>query len=199
MFSLDAHDSYGTRLTLRRYPDIMRRAIPIIIAVLVIAALVWWAAPDELPDLSAPSVVEPVETTVAIDMPADAQPATIDYVHDGDTLFLTDGTKVRLLAVDTPEVGDNLECLGNESRDYLRALLPEGSTVYMLADAQPTDQYGRSLLFIWTATGTLVNLDLVEQGYAEAVFIGGNRLYEAEVEAAEDAAQDAGRGIWGNC
>ena len=177
----------------------MRRALPVILAILAIAALVWWAAPDELPDLTAPSVAEPVETTTTIDMPADAQPATIDYVHDGDTLFLTDGTKVRLLAVDTPEVGDNLECLGNEATSYLRTLLPEGSTVYTLADAEPTDQYGRSLLFIWTATGTLVNLDLVEQGYAEAVFIGGNRLYEAQVEAAEDAAQGAGLGIWGAC
>ena len=132
-------------------------------------------------------------------IPANAVEATVDYVHDGDTLFLTDGTKVRLLAVDTPEVGDNLECMGNESRDYLRQLLPEGSTVYTLADAEPTDQYGRALLFIWTSTGTLVNLDLVEQGYAEAVFIGGNRLYEEQVEAAEGAAQDAGRGIWGSC
>jgi len=186
----------------------MRRALPVILAILAIAALVWWVAPNELPDLSAPSVVEPVETAISgsagtqpveTTMPADAIPATIDYVHDGDTLFLTDGTKVRLLAVDTPEIGDNLECLGNEATAYLRTLLPGGSTVYTLADAEPTDQYGRSLLFIWTATGTLVNLDLVEQGYAEAVFIGGNRLYEDQVEAAEDAAQDAGRGIWGAC
>ena len=185
----------------------VRRVLPIIIAILVIAALVWWVAPDELPDLWASSGSEPVATTPPVAEPAsasagiptDATPATIDYVHDGDTLFLTDGTKVRLLAVDTPEVGENAECMGSEARSYLRELLPEGSTVYTLADAEPTDQYGRSLLFIWTATGTLVNLDLVEQGYAEAVFIGGNRLYEDQVEAAEDAAQDAGRGIWGDC
>jgi endonuclease YncB( thermonuclease family) len=168
----------------------MRRALVVIIVILGLAMLIWWVAPptDTL-------VPQAVPTTI----PADAVAATIDYVHDGDTLFLTDGTKVRLLAVDTPEVGDNLECLGNEATDYLRTLLPEGSTVYTLADAEPTDQYGRSLLFIWTSTGTLVNLDLVEQGYAEAVFIGSNRLYEAEIEAAEDAAQGAGRGIWGGC
>jgi len=168
----------------------MRRAVPVIVAILLLAMLVWWVAPptDTL-------VTQAVPTTI----PTDAVAATIDYVHDGDTLFLTDGTKVRLLAVDTPEVGDNLECLGNEATEYLRTLVPEGSTVYTLADAEPTDQYGRSLLFIWTSTGTLVNIDLVEQGYAEAVFIGSNRLYEAEVEAAEDAAQGAGLGIWGGC
>ncbi len=164
--------------------------------VLAIAGLVAWAYFSE-----SPPRVEPAETSPAssIEIPATALEATVDYVHDGDTLFLTDGTKVRLLAVDTPEIGDNLECMGNEARDYLRGLLPEGSTIYTLADAEPTDQYGRSLLFIWTATGTLVNLQLVDQGYAEAVFIGANRLYEDQVEAAEDAAQDAGRGIWGDC
>jgi len=173
----------------------VRRAFPIIIAILVIAALVWWASSGSEPVATTPPVAEAASDGI----PTDATPATIDYVHDGDTLFLTDGTKVRLLAVDTPEVGENAECMGNEARFYLRELLPEGSTVYTLADAEPTDQYGRSLLFIWTATGTLVNLDLVEQGYAEAVFIGGNRLYEEQVEAAEGAAQDAGRGMWSVC
>lgn len=152
--------------------------------------------PAETPDqtqIEQPSVIEPVE------IPANTTEATIDYVHDGDTLFLTDGTKVRLLAVDTPEVGDNAECYGTEARDYLRDLLPEGSTIYTQVDVEATDQYGRSLLFIYTASGTLVNLQLVDQGFAEAVFIGANRLYEDEFEAAEAAAQQSGRGIWGNC
>ena len=148
-------------------------------------------------DAVQPPGLEPAPASIEI--PDSALEATVDYVHDGDTLFLTDGTKVRLLAVDTPEVGSSAECYGDEARSYLRGLLPEGSTIYTQVDAEPTDQYGRSLLFIWTSTGTLVNLDLVEQGYAEAVFIGGNRLYEAEIEAAEDAAQGAGRGIWGDC
>jgi micrococcal nuclease len=195
MFSLDAHDSYGTGVTLRRYPDIMRRALPIIIAVLVIAALAWWVSSDADPAPSPPPAADPVDSTI----PANATEATVEYVHDGDTLFLTDGTKVRLLAVDTPEIGSAAECYGDEATDYLRMLLPEGSTVYTLADAEPLDQYGRSLLFIWTSGGTLVNLDLVEQGYAEAVFIGSNRMFEDEVEAAEDAAQGAGLGMWGNC
>ena len=151
------------------------------------------------PALEPPPVIEPPSVIEPVEIPTTAVPATVDYIHDGDTLFLTDGTKVRLLAVDTPEVGDNAECYGDEATAYLRGLLPRGSTIYTQMDVEPTDRYGRSLLFIWTSTGELVNLSLVEQGYAEAVFIGANRLYEAQVEAAEDAAQDAGRGIWGAC
>ena len=136
-------------------------------------------------------------------IPDAATPATVNYVHDGDTLFLetpSDGNlKVRLLAIDTPEIGDNAECFGDDTRDYLRDQLPEGSTVYTLADTDETDQYGRALLFIWTSDGTFINLHLVVSGYAEAVFIGNNHLYEAEFEAAENAAHDSGAGRWGSC
>jgi endonuclease YncB( thermonuclease family) len=107
--------------------------------------------------------------------------------------------KVRLLAVDTPEVGDNLECYGNEAREYLRSLLPEGSTVYLVADVTSLDQYGRSLRFVYTADGVLTNYELVAGGWAEAVFIGRNRALEDEFEQAEDEAQRAGAGIWGGC
>jgi len=132
-----------------------------------------------------------------------AQPATVNYVHDGDTLFLDtpsdSNLKVRLLAVDTPEVGDDAECFGDEARAYLREQLPEGSSVFTLTDTNETDQYGRALLFVWTSGGTFINLNLVASGYAEAVFIGDNRLYQAEFEAAEDAAQEASLGRWGTC
>ena len=132
-----------------------------------------------------------------------AQPATVNYVHDGDTLFLdtpsNSNLKVRLLAVDTPEVGDNAECFGDEATSYLRSLLPEGSTVYTLSDTDETDQYGRALLFIWTQDGTFINFDLVASGYAEAVFIGNNRMFESEFEAAEDAALEESLGRWGAC
>ena len=139
--------------------------------------------------------------TVAL--PADATPAIVNYVHDGDTMFIKTGSdenlKVRLLGIDTPEVGDNLECYGDEATQALRDLAPENSTVWVLPDRESFDQYGRSLLYLWQADGTFINLALVEQGYAEAVFIGDNREYETEIEAAEDEAQAAERGIWGEC
>ena len=47
--------------------------------------------------------------------------------------------------------------------------------------------------------GALVNLGLIRDGYAEAVVLEPNVLWAAEVEAAEDAAQAASRGIWGAC
>lgn len=166
-------------------------AVKVLIAVAVIGLVVWFAlqlnrgsdAPAATPD----------------QVPAAATEATVEYVHDGDTLFLDDGSKVRLLGVDTPEVGDNAECYGDEATALLRQLLPEGSRVRVLADVEPFDQYGRSLLFIYTGDGVNVNLELIEAGAAEAVVLPPNVLFADELEAAEDRAQNAGAGMWGAC
>jgi micrococcal nuclease len=132
-------------------------------------------------------------------VPDAATDAVVEFVHDGDTLFLDDGRKVRLIGIDTPEVGDNAECFGDEATAALRALVPEGSSVRVLADQDPYDQYGRSLLFVFTADGTNVNLELVREGAAEVVYFAPNDLYQPELLAAETAARDAGLGLWGAC
>jgi len=132
-------------------------------------------------------------------IPASATPATVEYVHDGDTLFLADGRKVRLLGINTPEIGDNLECYGNEATALLRQLLPEGTHVWVVADVEPLDQYGRSLLFIYTDAAVNVNLALLSAGAAEVEMYSPNLLLQSEVAAAEDAARGAGLGLWGVC
>lgn len=132
-------------------------------------------------------------------IPAAATEAVVEYVHDGDTLFLEDGRKVRLLGVDTPEIGEHAECYGDAARDLLRELLPEGSRVHVLTDTRPLDQYGRSLLFVYTDDATLVNLELLERGAAEAVVLEPNLLFAAQLEAAEREARAAGLGLWGAC
>lgn len=179
----------------------MRRAVVLALVIVAIAALAY-LVPFVSNGGNGEPATSPVDATGGR-APTSAQPATVNYVHDGDTIFLDtaqdDNLKVRLLAIDTPEVGENAECLGDEARDWLRNALPEGSTVYTLADADETDQYGRALLFVWTADGSFVNLELVADGYAEAVFIGNNRLYQSAFETAEADARNASLGIWGNC
>ena len=132
-------------------------------------------------------------------MPADATEAVVEYVHDGDTLFLADGRKVRMLGMNTPEIGENLECYGDEATAALRSLLPEGTHVWVQHDLEPLDQYGRSLLFVYTDDGTNVNLELLRQGAAEVEMYSPNLLLQNEVHAAEDAARAAGVGLWAAC
>jgi micrococcal nuclease len=132
-------------------------------------------------------------------IPSTATEATVEYVHDGDTLFLTDGRKVRMLGINTPEIGSSLECYGDEATSLLRLLLPEGTHVWVLPDIELEDQYGRSLLFIYTDDTTNVNLEMLRQGAAEVEMYSPNLLMQADIEAAERAAMTAGAGMWGAC
>lgn len=142
--------------------------------------------------------------------PADAVAMTVEHVHDGDTLFLrtdqpnalvpsTDAVKVRLIGIDTPEVGDGAECYGDEATLALRALAPDGSTVWITADREPTDRFGRNLFYLWSDDGRFVNYELVEGGAAESLVIPPNDAYYPLLRAAEDAATAAGSGMWGAC
>lgn len=172
----------------------------VIVAALAVATYVVVDAGGGLPAPPNPAVAPVGDSSeTGAGVPPGVVDATVEYVHDGDTLFLSDGTKVRLLGIDTPEIGENRECYGDEATAELRRLLPEGTHVRALADVQPLDQYGRSLLFLYTDDDAQVNLQMIEAGFAEAVVLPPNVLLADELEAAEDRAQSAGLGIWGSC
>ena len=152
---------------------------------------------------------EPVDGGILV-RPGEAVAMIVDYVHDGDTLFLrtdqpnalvatTVAVKVRLLGIDTPEVGDRAECFGDEATEQLRTLLPDGSRTWITADQDPVDQYGRSLFYLWTEDGRFVNYELVAGGAAESLMIAPNDAHYPLLRAAEDAATTAGTGLWGAC
>ena len=149
---------------------------------------------------------EPVGAT----RPERAVAVTVDYIHDGDTLFIralepnellsaTEAVKVRLIGIDTPEIGDAGECFGAEATGMLRAMLPEGGTAWVTADRDATDRYGRILLYAWTGDGRFVNHELVAGGAANSILVGSNDAYYPLLRAAEDSAARAGVGMWGAC
>ncbi|NYJ19015.1 thermonuclease family protein [Glaciibacter psychrotolerans] len=156
------------------------------------------------------AAVGPGEVPQAPSRPEGAAPMIVDYVHDGDTLFLypeslaasetrADRLKVRLIGLDTPEVGDSAECFGAEATEHLRTLLPEGSRVWAAADAGPLDTYGRSLFYLWDDAGRFVNFDLVAGGSAVTLSIPPNETYVDVLAAAEESARASGAGLWGAC
>ncbi len=187
----------------------MTRRVIVFVLLLAIAAIVVWyfystqqagstaTVVGDGSGIPSESSAPPVDDGTVI--PSEATQATIEYVHDGDTVFLTDGRKVRLLGINTPEIGDNRECYGDEATADLRRMLPEGSPVWVLRDIEELDQYGRSLLFIYTDAGTNVNLELLELGAAEVEMYDPNWLYESELEQAEADARAANLGLWGAC
>jgi micrococcal nuclease len=125
---------------------------------------------------------------------------TVASITDGDTLRLDDGTRVRLVQIDTPELGSG-ECYSRKAAEELRRLAPVGSAVRLEADPvlDRTDRYGRALRYVFRGR-TNVNLALVRRGAAAPWFYGGDRgRYADRLLAAAEEAKAAKRGLWGAC
>jgi endonuclease YncB( thermonuclease family) len=121
-------------------------------------------------------------------------------VTDGDTLRLTDGRRVRLVQVDTPELGGG-ECYSRAARTQLLQLAGPGTRVRLTTDPQldRVDRYGRLLAYVEVGR-TNVNLELVRRGAATVYFYRGERgRHAASLLSAGKAAQAARRGLWGAC
>ena len=126
--------------------------------------------------------------------------ARLARVVDGDTVELTSGRRVRLLQIDTPEVGSG-ECYSQAAARELRRLVPVGSALALEADARldRVDRYGRPLRYVH-AGGRNVNFELVRRGAATVYLYRGERgRYASALLAAARQARAARRGLWGAC
>lgn len=146
-------------------------------------------------------------------VPSEAEAATVEAITDGDTLAIrgqregdvfasTAQITVRLLEVDTPETkhpSEPVQCYGPEATAYLTKIVPVGSTVWAVPDAERTDRYGRDLLYLWDAKGTFVNVEIVRTGHGKVLLIEPNHRYITQMRAAETEAKAAKRGLWGAC
>lgn len=140
------------------------------------------------------------------DIPSEAEKAVVVRHVDGDTIWAEGGTlppgtssRIRLLQVDTPESTNRTDCYGPEASAFTKSELPLGSTIYLLADKEDTDRYGRFLRYIWKANGEFFNEKLAREGYAKAALYMPNDRYINVIRASEAEAKAAGRGLWSAC
>lgn len=129
---------------------------------------------------------------------------TVTRIVDGDTLYVSDlAVRVRLIGIDTPETKHpdrGVECFGREATRHLTELVPPGTGVVVEFDVERTDRYDRPLGYVWRVSdGTLVNLAMVEDGYAQAYTVPPNVRYSDRFVAAQRRAREAGRGLWAAC
>jgi micrococcal nuclease len=127
----------------------------------------------------------------------------IDHVADGDTVDLTNGAKIRLVQIDTPEVYFSPECYGKQASAITKRLLPAGTPVRLTVEAATdrVDEYGRLLRYVVRAQdGLNVNLYLVRVGAAAPYFYDGRRgRYAALLERLARRARARHLGLWGAC
>lgn len=137
-------------------------------------------------------------------MPAQVQgPFAVAGVIDGDTILVDDAgtaTTVRLLGIDTPETVDPdlpVQCFGPEASAQAQELLT-GHQVWLETDpSQATvDTYGRTLAYIWLSDNQLVNLQLIQDGYAREYTYDQPYRYQDTFQAAEAQAIVDALGLW---
>lgn len=122
----------------------------------------------------------------------------IKTIYDGDTVVLSDGQKIRLLGINTPEVqhrGNQADAGGNEAKSWLITKLKDGK-VRLETDVEKTDSYGRTLGHLFTENNEHINVLLVAAGLAQASIWPPNLKYANELVTAQQQAESKKLGIW---
>ena len=129
------------------------------------------------------------------------QGRVVDVV-DGDTLFLDDGVKVRLVGIQAPKLPlgrRNFKAwhLGEESQKALEALTL-GRVVKLSYGGRRMNRYGRALAHLHRDDGVWIQQRLLRLGLARVCSFRDNRAVVPAMLAAEATARRARLGIWGN-
>jgi len=122
--------------------------------------------------------------------------AACTRIIDGDTIELRGGETVRLLGIDTPELG---EPYADEAKWALHSWVAH-KPLLLEIDEEERDVYNRLLAHIYVETEdgwVLVNAELVRAGLAKLLFIPPNARYYSYFEAALEEALLQRRGMWG--
>lgn len=132
--------------------------------------------------------------------------ASLVRVVDGDTIdVLVEGqqARVRLIGMDAPETNQGPLCYGQEASARVEELLrPVRERLLLEKDVSETDRYGRLLRYVWYEGGsgrTMLNLELVQQGYARVATFPPDVRYEVTFLQAEREARAQQLGLWGDC
>ncbi len=124
-------------------------------------------------------------------------------IVDGDTLIVTGNVRVRLIGINTPESVDPrrpVECFGQEASAALGRLVPPGTPVRLSYDVERTDDFGRTLAYLYRVADELfVNAALVEGGFAQPATYPPNVAHAGEFAALARQAQAAKAGLWSAC
>lgn len=124
----------------------------------------------------------------------------VEAVLDGDTVVLTDGRRVRLIGVNTPEIEHKpkpAEPLADQSHGQLAALVRK-SPLYLQVGSQPKDHYGRTLGHLFTGDGRNIIAELLLQGAGFQVAIPPNLAHADCYAAAQGQARVRSAGVWGH-
>jgi micrococcal nuclease len=124
-------------------------------------------------------------------------------VVDGDTVHATIAGReesVRYIGIDTPESvipGERPECFGKRAARLNRELV-EGERVTLVFGDERRDHYDRLLAYVYLGE-RFINAEIVRRGLARTLAIAPNTDFADRFARLQQAAANAGRGLWGAC
>jgi micrococcal nuclease len=165
----------------------------LLLALLILAGLVLYdrvlgpAAGRQSPGPPAPANESAVERSTA----------RVVAAADGDTIRLDSGERVRYLGIDTPELGNERvapQAFAAQAAERNRQLVA-GKSVQLETDAEDRDRFGRLLRHVWL-DNELIAATLIREGLGFAQLVPPNSKHRERLEAAEQEARSAQRGLW---
>jgi len=132
--------------------------------------------------------------------PGGLTPVAVQRVVDGDTLRLSDGRNVRMIGLNTPELGKqgrSDEPFAVAARKRLEALVAASDgRVGLVPGKESKDHYGRTLAHVYGANGANLEAQMLAEGLGFQVAVAPNVDLVACQQAAERNARQAGLGVW---
>ncbi len=134
---------------------------------------------------------------------SDKNPAPKTYkvsrVIDGDTIVLDNGTVIRYVGIDAPEIAyrqGKSDCFAEEARQRNKELTLNKNVRLEYIPGARTDKYDRTLAYVWDGDN-LANEILVAEGYAYAYNFGQKHPKDQEFLDAQTKARQEKLGLWG--
>jgi endonuclease YncB( thermonuclease family) len=133
-------------------------------------------------------------------VPSGAEEISCKSVYDGDTLTLSDGRRVRLLGIDTPELKEK-QPFAEEAKEYTNSRCYRQTLwIYHEPGGEKTDHYGRTLAHVFIKSDgqyLCINEGIVQAGLARFYTPKGVNLHnESTLRQAQASALAAKRGLW---
>lgn len=126
---------------------------------------------------------------------------TVSRVYDGDTVKLRDGRKLRVIGINTPELGSTKkntkpEAYAREASDFLRTLLNKSKTIKIRYGVQKKDHYGRLLAHIFLEDGQNISAIMLQNGMARSLHVPPNDWQFRCYDRLDKQAQHLKTGLW---
>ncbi len=126
-------------------------------------------------------------------------------VEDGDTITIDmNGTeeRVRFIGVDTPETQDPrkpVQCFGKTASLFTKQLIGSNNVRLELDPLSSNrDRYNRLLRYIYLPDNTLVQSEIIKQGYGFA-YTSFPFTKSEEFRSLQTEAREQNRGLWNEC